>query len=92
MLQSVYIQKDDETVGPPPRVLKISYSSEFINSVGNLEEAVVFFAIGDYDEATYEDAFKTDEGRTFSITREDLFRACLALGIIDQAQMETHAA
>jgi hypothetical protein len=84
-LQSVYIERDDEDVAPPATVLKLSYF-EGGNVLGTDEwmDPVVYFAIGDYDERTFDDSFTSDEKRQFSVTREDLLRALIALGVIDK--------
>ncbi len=87
-LQSVYLERDDNDESPPSKVMKLSYSEGFFmrgqpQTEENWTPPVVWFAIGDYEEGTYEDNFRTDEPRTFSVTKEDLMRALIGLGALD---------
>lgn len=83
-LNSVYIERDSESSAPPETVLKVSYfSGGFVQGTDEWMPEVVYFAIGAFDEGTYEDSFKSSEDRQFSVTREDLLRALVGLGALD---------
>jgi hypothetical protein len=83
-VHSIYIEKDDESTAPPERVLKLTYFSGGHNIVTREPmEEVIFLAIGDFDEGTFEDSFKSSEDRQFSVRVEDLMRGLIGLGVID---------
>lgn len=98
-LQSVYIERSDEEFGPPEQVLKVSFFAGGHGPSGEFMQPVLFFAIGDYDEGTYEDSFKSSEGRQFAVDLKDLFYALGALGAaariepaVDISRANIHAA
>lgn len=88
MLNSVYIEKDNEDKAPPERVLKVSFFSGGKSVTGAWMDPVIFLAIGDFNEGTYDDSFKSSADRQFSITLEDLLRSLQALGAIHDAQVK----
>jgi hypothetical protein len=98
-LNSVYIEHYDENV-PETSMLKLSFSPRG-NEVGSGKymPPVIFFAIGERDESTYEDSFKSSADQQFGITREDLLRALIGLGVLDsvadlreEVEAKAHAA
>lgn len=75
-VSAVFLEKDDEEHAPPTRLLKVGFFEDN-------ESSVVFLNIGDYAEGTHSFAFESDEPRSFSVNRDDLLRALIALGAID---------
>jgi hypothetical protein len=81
-IQAVFIEQDDEEHAPPARLLKVSFFSGGHTPSGEPMDAIVYFAIGDYDESTHGFGFTSDPERSFSVEHNDLIRALGALGVI----------
>lgn len=85
-LNSVYMQCDDESEAPPSRVMKVAlFSGGHAAFSATYMPPVVYFAIGDFDEGTYEDSFTSSADRQFSVTLDDLIRTLVGLGAIEGA-------
>ena len=88
-VQSVFLELDDEGYAPASKLLKLAYfPGGYVKGTGEPLEAVVFIQIGDYDEDTYGFDFKSSESRSFSVEKEDLLRALIALGVLEMDTME----
>lgn len=86
-LQSVYIEKDDENEAPPSRVLKASFFPGGYTTADEYMQPVIYLAIGDFQESTYEDSFQSSEDRQFSVGLIDLANALGALGVFKRLEV-----
>lgn len=86
-IHSVYLVGDEDNSAPPTRVLKVAlFLGGYTVHANEYMEPVIHFAIGEFDESTFEDSFKSSEAQTFSVTLEDLVRALGGLGVFDKME------
>lgn len=87
-VHEVILERDDENEAPPSTVLKVTYFQGGTTTDGETMESVLYLAIGEYDEGTYESSFKSSAERQFSVNMEDFLRALTGLGALDSVVVE----
>lgn len=83
MIHDIYLELDEEKYAPPAKLVRISNSHAYrTQGSGEANDAVVYFAFGEYDESTFESRFTSNENQTFTIKTVDLVKSLIALGVL----------
>lgn len=81
-INAIFLEHVDDEESPVTSLLKVTHFSGSEDM-----DAVVSFQIGDYDEDTYEFDFKSSAERAFSVNRDDLLRALIGIGTINEYEL-----
>jgi hypothetical protein len=85
-VESVYISDHEEKHAPPSSpVLKVSaFTGGHVMGDPEREymKPVVYLAVGDFDEASYEDHFASSRERQVAVDLDELMNALIAVGVL----------